>query len=300
MSKAMYQNIQITLWVILVANLLVAFAKIAVGLASNSGSVTADGLHSITDGASNVIGLIGIWLCSRPSDETHPYGHQKFEFVASLFVGFMLISMAFGIISQAVKQFVNPVVPETTPLHILVIGATIVSNITISAIEYRLGKKWKSMLLVADSIHTRSDILVSAVVLLGLLGMRSGIPAWLDGVVSLGVSGAILISAWEIISSCVKVLTDGAAVDCRAVREIVIAVPGVSSVHKIRSRGTPTGIYIDMHVIVDPADSIERGHEISHALEETLRGRFGPETQVLAHIEPDHYTTKRNGPGMAA
>lgn len=300
MSGAMYKKVRIALWVILLANILAALVKIAIGLTSKSGSVTADGLHSISDGASNVIGLIGIFLAAKPSDESHPYGHQKFEFVASLFVGFMLITMAFSIISEAVTRILHPVVPEATPLHALLIIGTIALNIAISVVEYRLGKKWRSSILVADSIHTRSDIFVSAVVLLGLIGIRLGIPAWIDGVISLGVAGAILFAAWEIISSCVKVLTDGATVDRRIVHEIAISVPGVSSVHQIRSRGTPTGIYIDMHVIVNPAESVEKGHEISHALEKTLRERFGPDTQVLAHIETNEYEETASDPGKAA
>lgn len=282
-----YKYVKIVLWVILVANFLVSAVKLCIGLACNSQSVTADGIHSFSDGASNIVGLIGIRLSSRPGDKKHPYGHGKYEIMASLLIGVMLAYMAIQIISRAVNSFKHPAQLDISIIQGVLMIFTIAINIVVAVTEYRWGRKLGSTILVTDSLHTRGDIFVSCTVLAGLIGIKAGMPVWVDSIMSLAVAIVVVISAASIIKNCVDVLVDSAAVDSEEVRNILSSVPGVENVHKIRSRGGVSHVFIDLHVIVRPDENVIYVHSLSHKLEDILKEHFGSETEVCVHVEPD-------------
>ncbi len=282
-----YKSVKIILWVILFANFMVAFIKIGVGISSKSQSVIADGIHSMADGASNIVGLIGTWLASKPRDTKHPYGHGKFEIIASMFIGVMLAIMSVRIISRAIMSFQNPVILEIDRLKALLMIFTIIVNIIVAVSEYKSGKRLQSTILITDSLHTRGDILISCAVLLGLIGIKAGIPARLDGILSVLVAIAVLVSAWQIIKNCVDVLVDSAVVDSNEVKKLLMTVPGIYDVHQIRSRGEFSHVFIDLHVIVSPQENILNTHGMSHRLEDILKEHFGSDTEVTIHMEPD-------------
>src|SRR5690606_22934806 len=123
-----------------------------------SASMTADGFHSLSDGSSNIVGLIGIHFASKPEDESHPYGHNKFETLAALFISFMLFLASGKIILGAFERINNPIIPEVTIESLLVLIFTLIVNIVVSLVEYRKGKELNSQILISDSMHTRSDI----------------------------------------------------------------------------------------------------------------------------------------------
>lgn len=287
MHNKRYNSVKKVLWIILFANLLVAIAKIGVGIACKSQSVLADGIHSIADGSSNIVGLFGIWLASKPRDAKHPYGHDKYEIIASLFIGVMLVIMAIRILTRAVTSFQNPLYLSIDYIEMLLIVLTIIINIIVATIEYRCGKKLSSTILVTDSLHTRGDILISFTVLLGLICIKFGLPVWIDAAMSLLVAIAVLISACQIIKNCVDVLVDSKSVDDNEIKKLLITIPGIYDVHQIRSRGESSHIFIDLHIIVSPEENIECMHSLSHKLEATLQQHYGPNTEVNIHIEPD-------------
>ena len=113
-----YREVKKVLWVILFANVIVAFVKVIVGFFINSSSITADGFHSISDASSNVVGLVGIKLASKPVDKEHPYGHHKFEVISGMFIGAMLLFMGFKIVVDATNRFINPVSLTITNLKV--------------------------------------------------------------------------------------------------------------------------------------------------------------------------------------
>lgn len=287
MRQGRYNAVKRVLWIILIANLAVAAIKTGVGIACGSQSMVADGIHSFADGASNVVGLIGIWLASKPRDAKHPYGHGKYEILASLFIGVMLAAMSIRIMSRAVCSFSSSEAPEIGTPDALLMVLTILINTVVAVTEYRCGKKLGSTILVTDSLHTRGDILISCAVLLGLLAIRLGIPPWVDGVMSILVALAVQISAWQIIRSCVDVLVDSAAVDSAEVKELLMTAPGVQDVHQVRSRGEVSHVFIDLHVIVSPQENTVSLHGLSHKLETMLREHFGADTEASIHLEPN-------------
>ena len=171
------RSIRRVLWVILVLNLAVAAAKYVYGLMSGSASMQADGIHSVFDSAGNVVGLVGIALAARPADDSHPYGHAKFETYASLVIGVLLLLAAFEVGSSAVGKLVSGVyTAEVTPVSFIVMVGTLAVNIGVTTYERRCAKRLKSEVLAADANHTLSDALVSIGVIVGLAAVALGFP----------------------------------------------------------------------------------------------------------------------------
>ena len=134
--KDNYKEVSKVLWIILFANLFVAFLKISIGIIIKSNSMTADGLHSITDGSSNIVGLIGIYFASKPIDEEHPYGHKKYEMIAGIFISIMLIVVGIKVIVEGIQRLINPVKPNVDLPYILILLLTIFINIFVTTYEY--------------------------------------------------------------------------------------------------------------------------------------------------------------------
>lgn len=281
-----YKKVKQVLWIILFANFIVSLLKIIIGMTIKSTSMTADGFHSFSDGASNIVGIIGISIAAKPYDKEHPYGHKKFEVIASMFIGAMLILMAGKIILDAFSRFQNIVEPSITTQSLIVLIITLLINIFVCTYENLIGKKLNSYILVSDSMHTRSDIFVSIGVLFTLVGVKMGLPAWIDPVASLVVSGFIIYSAYEIFKSSTGVLVDQAIVEEDDIKSIVQEFSEVKEVHKIRSRGSENDIYIDMHVLIEPNVSIEKSHILAHDIEGTIQEKINKSAQVMLHIEP--------------
>lgn len=286
MEQSVSTQVKRILWLIMIANLAVALLKIGIGYTIYSTSLTADGYHSLTDGISNIAGLIGIALATKPVDLDHPYGHRKFEMLTSLFIGGMLLIITVNIVVEAVTNIINPVVPQFGYEAIVALLATLAVNIAVSNYEYRQGKRLNSYILIADSIHTRSDIYVSLGVLITLVGLKLGAPPLIDPLASLIVAGFIAAAAMKIIKSTTDVLVDHVAVDLQLITNIVLSFPQVRDVHDIRSRGTDSALFLDMHIVIDPEMNVEEAHDLVHQIEAELKNQINPQLQALIHTEP--------------
>lgn len=295
MQTTMIQKTKKVLWIILFANLAVAGVKIVAGQLIQSASLTADGFHSLTDGISNVVGLIGIQFASQPIDEKHPYGHRKYEFLTGLFIGFMLLIIAVLVLHEAMDKFVNPVVLGVTVSSLIALVATLFINIFVCIYEYRQGQKLGSAILISDSLHTRSDVYVSLSVLCTLVGIRYGLPAIIDPIASLIVAVFILRAAFQIIRSTSAVLVDKAVADIEQIRNIALEFPEVHGVHDIRSRGTEQELFIDMHVLIDPDMGIADSHRLCHAVEQRICQELQVTARVMIHMEPYQHTGLGHG-----
>ena len=286
MPDSTLQKIKRVLWVILFANLAVAGVKIIVGQFIQSASLTADGFHSLTDGISNVVGLIGIQVASQPIDEKHPYGHRKYEFLTGLFIGFMLLVIAALVLFEAFTKFSNPVIPDITVVSLIALIATLLINIFVCLYEYRQGRKLGSSILISDSLHTRSDVFVSISVLFTLLGIKFGLPPVIDPIASLVVAAFIVRAAIEIIRSTSEVLVDKAVADTDTIRAIALGFSEIHGVHDIRSRGTEQEFYIDMHVLINPNMDIAASHQLCHSIEQEICQKLQVKARVMIHMEP--------------
>jgi len=164
------------LWITLLLNIFGAIVKIFYGYLAGINSIQADGVHSLFDGASNVIGLIGIWLASKPPDGTHHYGYKKFETMATVGIATLLFIACIEVFKKAAEQFLSPKPLVVTDLSFGIVIVTMGINLFVTTYEYRRGKTLKSDFLVADAKHTMSDLLASFVVLISLTAGRMGYP----------------------------------------------------------------------------------------------------------------------------
>lgn len=286
MVKENFREIKKVLWIILIANITVAVAKIIMGTLIGSSSMTADGLHSITDSSSNIIGLIGIVISSKPMDDCHPYGHRKFETLTGLFIVGMLSFMGVKIIMDAINKFINPVKPEITIESLVVIIITLCINMFVAKYEHRRGIELNSIILVSDSMHTRSDIYVTIGVLSTLVGIRLGAPVIIDSIASFVVAIFILHAAYEIFKVSSRILVDGTAVETEKIEKIIMSQEGVIGVHKIRSRGISDDIHIDMHILASSKLSLKESHKLTRKIHEALRKELDNNVDVIVHVEP--------------
>jgi len=282
----------------LLLNLLVMVIKVVVGSWTGSLSLLADALHSVTDSANNVLGLVANHFASPKPDREHPYGHQKFDAVGALGIAAFLAIACFEILSGAVERIVSggkEVKMSAVTLWILLIVLGI--NIFVAFYERNVGKKIGSSILIADSHHTMSDIWVTITVIAGLLGVWLGniynLPFfnWFDVAFAFPVALLVFTSAWNVLKENLPWLVDRMAIAPEAINEVAMEVPGVVNCHDIASRGVlGRQVFIEMHAIVDATD-VETAHNITEAVEERLRERFAP-VRVLIHVEPPDYKSE--------
>lgn len=286
MEKNNFKEVQIIFFMILIANLFVAALKITIGSIIQSASMTADGFHSLSDGSSNIVGLIGIHFASKPEDEGHPYGHNKYETLAGLFISIMLFFAGGRVVLGAIERFKNPITPEVSIENLVVLIFTLVINIIVSSIERRKGQELNSQILISDSMHTRSDIYISLGVLATLAGIKLGLPSIIDPIASLVVAGFIIHAAYEIFKENSDILLDGVAIDSEAIRDLVMSFEEVKDAHKIRSRSSINDLNIDLHIVVNPKLDVEKAHQLVHDIEDAIKEKFNQNSQVIIHVEP--------------
>lgn len=286
-NKNKYYMIKKVLIIILIANFAVAIAKIIIGYFTKSLSLSADGFHSFSDGASNIIGLISITFASKPIDKEHPYGHKKIETMASLIIGGMLVFLTYNIVVQSIQKFFNQTEIIVSLESILILLTTLFINIFVAYYEHKQGEKYNSSFLIADSIHTKSDIFVSIGVLSTLVCIRLGLPSSIDVFVSLIVAGFILHAAYEIFKDAYNVLIDSKILDEEKVKDVVMKrFSNVKDVHHIRSRGGKDYIFVDMHIKVNPELKVYEVHSLVHDIDEAIKTKDNRVVETIIHVEP--------------
>lgn len=273
------------LWAILILNFAVAAAKLAYGVLSGALAIRADGIHSLLDGSSNVLGLVGIAVARRPPDENHPYGHRKYETFAALGIVAMLLFGVHAIASAAWHRLQQPSTPEIGPAGFAVMGATLVINVFVVWFERREGRRLQSELLLSDAAHTGSDVLASLMVVASFVAVRAGF-AWADIAAAGIIIVLILRAGFEILQSTLSTLSDERRIDPQAVERAALEVEGVREAHNVRSRGPADEIRVDLHILVDPTMRIDDAHAIGHRVEQHLRQRFAGLADIVVHVEP--------------
>lgn len=296
-----FREVNKTLKVVLFFNLLVALPKVIYGILIQSASITADGFHSLGDTSSNIIGLIGIFISSRPVDKDHPYGHKKYETVTTIGIAMILCLLALKVIHDAIERFHRPVVPQIDVWSFAIMFMTLAVNIAVMRYEYARGRQIKSDVLVADSHHTRSDIFVSSLVIVTLVAVKIGYPI-LDTIAAMVIAMLIIYSAIEIFKESSDVLCDRAVVPIDKVYEIAMSTPGVKDCHNIRTRGREDDIHMDLHVYVDTDMHVDKAHDAATSIEDRIKKEIDGVSDVIVHIEPlpppsQRHNKPLHGPG---
>lgn len=285
-SKKHYSRIRRVLIIVLALNWGVALAKIIYGLFSRCESMTADGFHSLSDGTSNIVGLIGVHFACQPIDKDHPYGHKKYETFFSLGIAALLFTLAFNLAKGGIERFFNPDIARVDLSSFLIMLGTMAVNFWVMKFESEKGVELKSDILISDAKHTKADIFTSASVIISLIAIRLGLPV-VDHIVTIIIAVFIFHVGYGIVKEGQAVLCDTAAIlDDKKIIDIALSIKGVETCHKVRSRGRPDDIHIDLHVQVSPGMHIENAHKISFALEEAIKKQIPEVTDVVVHMEP--------------
>ena len=286
----------------LLLNLLVMAIKAGVGWLTGSLSLLADALHSVTDSANNILGLVTNHYANPQPDRDRPYGHQKFDALGALGIAAFLGIACFEILSGAVERLINGgKVVKISPNELWILLIVLGINIFVTFYERRVGQRLGSAILVADAKHTMSDVWVTIMVIGGLIGVWQG-QVWnipqlqsLDVFLSFPVAVLVFSSGWKVLRENLPWLVDemailyeGSANAPEVIHAIAIDVPGVVNCHSIASRGVVgRQVFIDMHMIVDAVD-VETAHRITEEVEARLEERFSP-VRILIHVEPPAY-----------
>jgi len=270
---------------VLFLNIAVACAKLGFGYATGVVSVISDGFHSLTDGASNIMGMIGLRASRKPADEDHPYGHRKYETLAAAGIFVFLLLVVVEVTRAALNRLAGGAAPAVTGYSFGVMLATLAINLLIVRYERREGRRLTSELLMADALHTRSDVLTSCTVILSLGAVWMGYPV-LDPIGGLVIAVFIARAGWTIGRDTSRVLSDRVVLAEEDIRRTVMSIPNVLGCHHIRSRGSIDHTFIDLHVWFAAETTLYEAHRLSHVVKDRLMQQYPQIADAIIHIEP--------------
>ena len=267
-------------------NLAVAVAKIMFGYASGAISILSDGFHSLTDAASNLVGLIGVRAAERPPDEDHPYGHRKYETVAAAAVTIFLVVIMLEVLRNAFNHLTGRTAPHDISIaSFAVMIVTVGVNLFVIGYESRAATRFGSELLLADATQTRGDVWTSVTVIAALVGARLGLPI-LDPLAALVVAGFIGHAGYQIARTTTGILSDRIVLSDADLERIVMGVPGVLGCHHIRTRGSTDHVFLDLHVWLPRDMLLSDAHDLSHVVKDRLMAHYPQIADAIIHIEP--------------
>jgi len=284
-------------WIGLCLNVALSALKISAGVLGHSHAVLADGIHSISDTVTDFAVIIGSYYWSRPPDSNHPYGHRRLETLVTLFIGVMLIGAGAGIGWEAVLTIKEK---HAQPPSMTALWAAVVS-IIIKEFMYqwtaRVGKKIKSMSLVANAWHHRLDSFSSIPVFIAV-GISIIFPEWtfLDRIGAVFVTALIFHAAVKIIFDGIKEFVDiGASEEVlHQIKSLAESHPSVLQAHGIRTRYMGSNLQVNLHLVLDSHMTVFDGHAVAEAVKKQILER-GPEViDVDIHIEPSESKIAEN------
>jgi len=276
---------------VLVLNLAVAAAKLIFGYATGAVSIISDGFHSLTDGASNIMGIVGLRAARKPPDEDHPYGHRKYETLAAAGIFVFLLIVVVEVTRTALMRLRGGAAPEVTLASFSVMLVTLAVNLVVVRYESSRGRALGSELLLADAAHTRSDVLTSCAVIVSLGAVKLGFPA-VDAIGGLVVAVFIARTGFQIWSEMSGILSDRVVMNEDDIRRVVMGIPDVVGCHRIRTRGSLDHTFLDLHVWFPRDTPLHEAHRLSHVVKDRLMEQFPHIADAVIHIEPPPDGTK--------
>jgi len=280
----------------LAINLALSAVKFAAGVLGNSQAVVADAVHSLSDTATDVAVLVGVKFWTKPPDGCHPHGHQRIEFLVTIFIGLLLAAVALGLVYNALVTLNEPNRSPPGPIAFFAALLSIFTKELLYRWTISVGIEIRSTALIANAWHHRSDGLSSIPAAVAVAGavLVPGL-AFLDHLGAMVVSIFIFQAAWKIVRPSVEQLVDRGAPEeiCRGIEQLAATTPGVRAVHAIRTRHIGSGIEVDLHVLVDPVISVEEGHRISEEVERRLVEYVSDVVDVVVHLEPYNAEERR-------
>lgn len=271
------------------ANIALALIKIIGGYFGNSYALLADGIHSFSDLITDGLVIIAAKAGGQLPDKEHPYGHQRIETITAILLALILAAVAFSIAYDAIHLIFNKK-QVTQPEYAIIVIAAISIGVKEWLYRYtlKLGHSIKSNLLISNAWHHRSDAFTSIIVLISVIGAFLGFRHW-DAIGAFIIALLIIKISIQMIAAGVKELID-TAVDEKTHQEFVAfiqKIPGVQSIHQLRTRTHGENVFIDIHIIVDPFISVSEGHYIGEQVRVLLIKQFKNVRDVTVHVDPE-------------
>ncbi len=278
-------------------NAFLGFIKLIGGFLFHSHALVADGAHSFSDLITDVMVLFASKYGSLDADESHPYGHQRIETAATLFLSLLLCLAGFGIAWDAFESLLEATTTMPSWLALPIICSSILINEGLFHYTRHVGSKINSPLIMANAWHHRSDAASSLVVLVGLIGSLAGF-GYLDSVAALIVGLMIIKMGWNYGWNSVKELVDTAvsAELLAQIEQVIQNVHGVERIHQLRSRSMGNDVLIDVHIMVSPKISVSEGHYIAQHVHQALVTQIATVNDVIVHV--DHEDDEISSPSL--
>lgn len=285
---------RITLWGAVV-NLLLTAGKLVAGALGHSAAMVADGVHSLSDLISDVVVLAFTHISAKGKDRDHSFGHGKFETLATLIISIILVIVGGKLMSEGIRSIIDiingTVLPRPGIIALAAAAVSIAAKEILYHVTLKTGKRVQSPVVIANAWHHRSDALSSIGSLIGIGGAIILGSKWtiLDPIVSCAISIAIIIVAFRMAMPSIAELLEASLPEEieNQITATASAVEGVRDLHELKTRRNGISFIIDAHMTVDPDISIVEAHNIATRVEEALRAKFGSETQINIHMEPD-------------
>jgi len=272
------------------SNTLLIAIKLVAGVLTGSIAILTEAIHSLIDLVASIVAFVSVRKAEEPADADHPYGHQKVESLAATIEGLLVLVGAGIIIYEAIHRLVVGASVELVGVGIAVMAFSTLANLGVSSVLSRQARLHDSPALEGDAAHLRTDAMTSAGVLVGLGVVKVTGNAAFDSITALIVSGAIVMAGLRIVRRSSGVLVDE-ALPAEEMDRIEAAIAAarteeVAGYHKLRARRAGSRRYIDLHVQYRSGTSLERAHDLAHAMRAAIEAAI-PHAEVLIHVEPE-------------
>lgn len=277
-----------------IVNALLVAVKFVAGIMGRSSALVADAVHSLTDFVSDIVVLVFVRISGKPRDAEHEYGHGKFETLATMIIGVLLVAAGIGLLFNGAKQVwdsINGIVlPEPTWIALAVAFISIVSKELLFRYTIKEGRRLNSDAVIANAWHHRSDVISSIGTMIGIGGAMFFGRKWriLDPIAAVVVSFFIIKAGYDIIKPAINELLEASLPKEQTdeITEIIRSVAGVKGLHNLRTRKIGNAIAIDVHVKMDGDLRLTEAHEIASRIEKAIRDHYGVESMINVHMEP--------------
>lgn len=273
----------------LLAGVAITTLKFTAFALTDSAVVLTDAIESIINIVAAGFMLYSVWLSNRPADRDHPYGHGKVEYMAVGLEGWMILVAGLVIVYEAVRRFIRPSERLNVELGMYLLIPIAIASAVLAAYVWRAGRRYDSPTLVADGKHLATDACstlggIAALFLVHITGK-----AWIDPLASLVMAAIILYTSWRLLWQSSAGLMDRIdPADDQAIRKTLddeVRTGAIRGYHKVRHRRSGNFLWVDMHLLVDPALSVVQGHEIASRIEHRIEEQMG-RANATAHVEP--------------
>lgn len=277
-----------------VVNALLVAVKFVAGIMGRSSALVADAVHSLTDFVSDIVVLVFVHISGKPRDAEHEYGHGKFETLATMIIGVLLIGAGIGLLINGAKQvwdsFNGTVLPEPTWIALAVAFISIVSKEVLYRYTVKEGRRLNSDAVIANAWHHRSDAISSLGTMVGIAGAMFFGEKWriLDPLAAVVVSFFIIKAGYDITKPAINELLESSLPkeQTNEITDIIQSVDGVKGLHNLRTRKIGNTIAFDVHVKMDGDLRLTEAHDIASRIERAIRDRYGDGSMINVHMEP--------------